>query len=197
MDWNDAVQRGAFYAIYEGLPRQGPGTADLTRRALDLALTSGLEPRVVFDLGSGSGLQSSDLARSLPAARVVALDRHLPFVATADGRVDNLAAVVGDMAKLPWAAASADLIWSECFLMPEKEHRVTLDLCYFEGLTPFFNDQIDQLFNDVLTVLDLSLFHKPGKARNIRNEKCGIRHEETVLFEGAYPANLILRKSNL
>jgi SAM-dependent methyltransferase len=106
-----------FFELMSGLPRQGPGDAESTLRAL--ALVPALGPRSrVLDVGCGTGLQTLALARSTPA-RFEAVDNHPPFVealnrqARALGLADRLSARVGDMRRLELEPGSFDLVWSE------------------------------------------------------------------------------------
>ena len=106
-----------FFELFSGLPRQGPGDAASTLRAL--ALVPGIGPQSrVLDLGCGTGLHTRVLGRSTPAG-IVAVDNHPPFVeelnreARALGLADRLEARVGDMRQLDFAPGSFDLIWSE------------------------------------------------------------------------------------
>jgi SAM-dependent methyltransferase len=106
-----------FFEMFSGLPRQGPGDAASTLRALALVPDVGPETRVL-DLGCGTGLQTRVLAQN-SAARFVAIDNHPPFVdvlnreAQALGIADRLEARVGDMQRLDFAPGSFDLIWCE------------------------------------------------------------------------------------
>jgi SAM-dependent methyltransferase len=106
-----------FFEMFSGLPRQGPGDASSTRRALALVPGVGPETRVL-DLGCGTGLQTRVLVKSSPA-RVVAIDNHAPFVdilnreAERLGVADRVDARVGDMRDLDLPSGSFDLIWSE------------------------------------------------------------------------------------
>jgi SAM-dependent methyltransferase len=106
-----------FFEMFNGLPRQGPGDATSTLRALALVPGIGAETRVL-DVGCGTGLQTRVLAQSSPA-HFVAIDNHPPFVeelnrqAQALGIADRLEARVGDMRRLDVAPGSFDLIWCE------------------------------------------------------------------------------------
>ena len=106
-----------FYELFSGLPRQGPGTAACTRRALALVPDVGPATRVL-DVGCGTGAQTLVLAESSPA-RIVAVDNHPPFVdelnrrAQEQGLADRLEARVADMRRLDFAEGSFDLIWCE------------------------------------------------------------------------------------
>jgi SAM-dependent methyltransferase len=106
-----------LFEIMGGLPRQGPGDAACTRRALDAVPNLG--PRTRFlDIGCGSGSQTRVLLEDSPA-RVVAIDIHAPFVeeltrlAQRLGLADRLEARVADMRALDLPAASFDVIWCE------------------------------------------------------------------------------------
>jgi SAM-dependent methyltransferase len=106
-----------FFEMFSGLPRQGPGDAASTLRALALVPGVGPDTRVL-DIGCGTGLQTRVLALHSPA-RFVAIDHHPPFVeelnrqARALGIADRVAARVGDMRRLDVAPGSCDLIWCE------------------------------------------------------------------------------------
>ena len=106
-----------FYELFSGLPRQGPGTASSTRRAL--GLVPGVGPRTrVLDVGCGTGAQTLVLAES-SSARIVAVDNHPPFIDALNskaqelGITDRLEARVADMRRLDFGDGSFDLIWCE------------------------------------------------------------------------------------
>lgn len=106
-----------FFALFESLPRQGPGSRACTARAL--AMCEGLpsEPRIV-DLGCGSGTQTVDLVE-LTGGTVVAVDSHAPFLdilarrAADRGLSARIRPLDADMAETGLPAGCADVVWSE------------------------------------------------------------------------------------
>jgi serine/threonine-protein kinase HipA len=105
-----------LFELYGDMPRQGPGSAATTRRAL--ALLPGLppEPRIA-DIGCGSGASSLVLAER--GGTVIGIDIHKPFLArlradaAAAALEGKVLAVAADMVAPPLAEGSLDLIWSE------------------------------------------------------------------------------------
>jgi SAM-dependent methyltransferase len=106
-----------FFALHADLDHEAPGSAADTRRALALAGTGGAAR--VLDIGCGPGAASLTLLAALPEARVTAVDLHPPFLAQAERRVAaaghaaRFGTCVADMAALPFADASFDLLWCE------------------------------------------------------------------------------------
>ncbi len=106
-----------FFELFDGLPRQGPGDAASTLRALALVPGIGSGTRIL-DIGCGTGCQTLVLARNSPA-RIVAVDNHPPFVEVLNreaarlGIANRLEARVADMRRLDFADGSFDLIWCE------------------------------------------------------------------------------------
>lgn len=109
--------REVFFAIFEHLPRQGPGNRASAARALALCRDLPAAPEVL-DLGCGVGGQTLHLAE-LTRGTLVAVDNHPPFIerlnrmAGDKGLSHRIRAVVGDMAALRLPPGSFDLIWSE------------------------------------------------------------------------------------
>jgi len=106
-----------FFAVYEALPRQGPGNRACAAAALGLCGELPAAP-AVLDLGCGVGGQTLDLAE-LTAGSIVALDRHAPAVArlartvVERGLLGRVRPLLADMGRPPFAPASFDLVWSE------------------------------------------------------------------------------------
>jgi SAM-dependent methyltransferase len=107
----------ALFRLFEGLPRQGPGSDDCTREALRRLGELPAAPRVL-DLGCGSGRSALVLAEAL-RAKVIAVDNHQLFLdqlrtaARERGLEELIEARCADMATPGVPAGSVDLLWSE------------------------------------------------------------------------------------
>ena len=106
-----------FLEVYASLPRAGPGSDELTRRAFEMIPLLPESPRIL-DVGCGPGMQTVELLRSC-AGTVVALD-FLPEMidrtnteADSAGVSDRLETVVQNMKEMTFPASSFDVIWSE------------------------------------------------------------------------------------
>jgi SAM-dependent methyltransferase len=105
-------------AVFDHLPRQGPGNRASAGRALAMCGALPDAPAIV-DLGCGVGASTLHLAEFVPGASIVAIDMHPPSierlqkVVVERGLGDRVRPVVGDMARPDLPPASADLVWSE------------------------------------------------------------------------------------
>lgn len=114
----DAATLTTLLTIHQGLPQQGPGSGDSTRRALAACDDLPGAP-LVLDAGCGSGRQTLALARALPGAHITAIDMLPAFIAElteraqAAGLGGRITARIGDMTAPPIAPGSLDLVWSE------------------------------------------------------------------------------------
>lgn len=103
--------------------------AEIGARMLERLDYVRVAPAGVLDAGAGAGRDAQALARRYPKAAVVALDHSgamLRCATASRGLVDRLRrrgplAVCADVARLPLAPASMDLVWSNLVLhwMPE------------------------------------------------------------------------------
>ena len=99
------------------MPRAGPGSDELTRRAFETIPSLPKAPRIL-DVGCGPGMQTVELLRSC-AGTVVALDFRPEMIdrtnseADSAGVSDRLETVVQDMKEMTFPESSFDVIWSE------------------------------------------------------------------------------------
>jgi len=144
-----------FLEIFEELPRQGPGTRESTERALKSIPPVNREKRIL-DIGSGTGAQTFDLARSTDA-HITAIDKHPAFIeklvkrSTELGFERRITAQVGDMADLEFPDGTFEGGWSEgaiCSsgfaqglsswrrLLKPGGHMVISEYCWFKDNPP-------------------------------------------------------------
>jgi SAM-dependent methyltransferase len=106
-----------FFELFGGLPRQGPGDLESTRRAFGLVAPLD-STSLILDLGCGSGTQTVALAAMTPA-RILAIDSHPPLIARLNetarrlGLADRVQGRVGEMSSPGVPPGSVDLIWAE------------------------------------------------------------------------------------
>lgn len=104
--------------MHEGLPRQGPGSNECTKKAFSLLKDLPDQPEIL-DIGCGSGMQTVELARICPDCHITAVDIHQPFLddlaqkAVTAGVGDRITTVQGSMDELPFEDASFDVVWAE------------------------------------------------------------------------------------
>lgn len=106
-----------FYALFEALPRQGPGLDSQTERAFNLLSPLPAHSRIL-ELGCGTGMPTLKLAQ-LSGQKILAIDNHAPFLeildqrAAAAGLGSQIETMEADMGDLPFLPGTFDLIWSE------------------------------------------------------------------------------------
>jgi ubiquinone/menaquinone biosynthesis C-methylase UbiE len=106
-----------FRELTQDLPRQAPGSAAATLRALGLVRGLPDQPRIL-DVGCGPGAQTIDLAR-VTGGWIVAVDIRQRFLdelterAGAAGVLSQVTTVNTSMFDMDFADESFDLIWSE------------------------------------------------------------------------------------
>lgn len=97
--------------------RQGPGSPEITRKALGFVEGLTDESRIA-DIGCGSGGQTMTLAQAVPGT-ITGVDLFQTFIdlfnrnAAGLGLQDRVRGVVGSMDALSFADEELDLIWSE------------------------------------------------------------------------------------
>jgi ubiquinone/menaquinone biosynthesis C-methylase UbiE len=107
-----------IFTMHEGLPRQGPGSNECTRKAFSMLKDLPDRPEVL-DIGCGSGMQTIELARICPGCRITAVDIHQPFLddlarrASAAGVGERITTVRASMDDLPFEDAAFDVLWAE------------------------------------------------------------------------------------
>lgn len=108
----------ALFRLFDGTPRQGPGSDACTLEALRRLPALPPSPRVI-DLGCGAGRQTLVLARALEGAEITAVDLHAPFLArldaaaAAEGLTPRIHTRCADFGALEDPPGSYDLLWSE------------------------------------------------------------------------------------
>lgn len=113
----DLANLADLIELHRGLPRQGPGDADFSRRLLQTLPKLPQRPRIA-DLGCGSGAGALLLA-GFYGAEVLAVDTAAVFLEELAGhaRQRGLESLIrplqADMGALAWPPGSLDLIWSE------------------------------------------------------------------------------------
>lgn len=99
-------------------PRQGPGSPDATKRALDLSGLLDQPSLAVADLGCGTGASTMVLAETLDA-HITAVDLFPEFLdelrrrAQRRGVAERITTLAASIDDLPFEPQSLDAIWSE------------------------------------------------------------------------------------
>ena len=106
-----------FLQIYGTLPRAGPGSNELTRRAFEMMSDVPESPRIL-DVGCGPGMQTVELLR-ITSGTVVALDLIPEMITRVKARAesagvsDRLETLEQDMTEMAFPEWSVDVVWSE------------------------------------------------------------------------------------
>jgi SAM-dependent methyltransferase len=136
----DTAIADAYEELFRGLDRLGPGDEETTLAVLERVRPFLPAEPLVADMGCGVGASALVLARAIPAARVIAIENHPPFVdrllerAASEGLSKRVTPRVGDMGDpqhCGFDAGSLDLIWAESSIYTVgREHalRVWRDL---------------------------------------------------------------------
>jgi SAM-dependent methyltransferase len=104
--------------LHRGSERQGPGGAEQTLRAIELAGLDRSATLKIADLGCGTGAAAKVLARSL-LGEVLAVDTAEPFLSDLRAAVQRDQSLAGiktlacSIDELPFGDEELDVIWSE------------------------------------------------------------------------------------
>ena len=107
-----------IFTMFEGHPRQGPGSNTCTRKAFSLLADLPPHPEIL-DIGCGTGMQTVELARISPGCRITAVDIHQPYLdelawrAASAGVGERITTVRASMDSLPFPDATFDVLWAE------------------------------------------------------------------------------------
>lgn len=103
--------------FFTRLNRQGPGSIEVTRRALSF-IDNLSDVRGMVDLGCGTGTQTLILAENTDA-HITAIDLIPEMIETFDKRIaeaglgQRISTIVGSMGESPFEENSLDLVWAE------------------------------------------------------------------------------------
>ncbi|NEZ66820.1 class I SAM-dependent methyltransferase [Leptolyngbyaceae cyanobacterium CCMR0082] len=106
-----------FLQIYGTLPRAGPGSNELTRRAFEM-MSDLPESAKILDVGCGPGMQTVELLR-ITSGTVVALDLLPEMIAQVKARAENagvsdrLETLEQSMTEMAFPESSFDVVWFE------------------------------------------------------------------------------------
>jgi ubiquinone/menaquinone biosynthesis C-methylase UbiE len=105
-------------SMFEGLPRQGPGSDEATAFACSF-IPQYHKHGKILDIGCGSGMQTVTLARICPDCQIIASDLHQPFLDKLNNRAKKaglegrIVTHQASMDNLPFDEGSFDIIWAE------------------------------------------------------------------------------------
>jgi ubiquinone/menaquinone biosynthesis C-methylase UbiE len=106
-----------FFEVHSGLPREGPGDNESTKKAYSMLNNLPENPRIL-DIGCGPGMQTITLAK-LSNGRIEAVDNHQPFLeqlkknAKEEDVSEKITAVNRDMTALDYEDGTFDVVWCE------------------------------------------------------------------------------------
>lgn len=112
------MEGSAIFEIFEGLPRQGPGSNESTERAFRLIPSVPPGARIL-DIGCGVGMQTIHLAELCRTCNIIAVDIYQPYLdvlmenATKKGVADKITTVCTSMDDLHFDQEEFDIIWAE------------------------------------------------------------------------------------
>jgi ubiquinone/menaquinone biosynthesis C-methylase UbiE len=113
-----AKMESTIFEIFDGLPRQGPGSNECTEKAFNMisSLPAGAK---ILDIGCGVGMQTIHLASICKDCHITATDVYQPYLeklmenAAKEGVDGRISTVCASMDDLPFEAGEFDVIWAE------------------------------------------------------------------------------------
>lgn len=109
-------EREIFFEIHQGLPREGPGRNDYTRKAFEML--PALERPRILDIGCGPGGPTMELAR-ISSGSVIGMDNHQPYLDALKEKIkkagfsERVQTKYGSMFTMDFPEESFDIIWAE------------------------------------------------------------------------------------
>lgn len=110
------MNENIFFEIHQGLPREGPGRNEYTRKAFHMLPE--MDRPDILDIGCGPGGPTMELAR-LSNGHVIGLDNHQPYLDELQrkieeaGFLERVEAVNGSMFEMDFLEERFDIIWAE------------------------------------------------------------------------------------
>ena len=112
------MDESVIFEIFDGLPRQGPGSNECTEKAFSMlpSLPSGAK---ILDIGCGVGMQTLHLAKICNDCHITASDIYQPFLdqlmknAAEKETAKKISTVRASMDNLPFDDSEFDVIWCE------------------------------------------------------------------------------------
>lgn len=157
-----------FFEIHKGIPREGPGSNEATKRAITLLPNMPSNP-TVLDIGCGPGMQTIEIAENIDG-KVYAIDVHKPFLdklqetAVRKNLSDKVEPKEMSMFSLEFDEEYFDLVWCEGAI-------------YIMGFEKALDEWKKHIKPDgYLVVSEISWIHKD------------IPEEPKNFWENAYPA---------
>ncbi|NBC83109.1 MAG: methyltransferase domain-containing protein [Bacteroidetes bacterium] len=104
--------------LHKDSERQGPGSNEMTNKALEFVNVTNTNALKILDIGCGTGAQTIVLAEQLNGS-ITAVDQAPEFLeqlqtrANEKGMSNRITTLPGSMDKLPVPDAGFDIIWSE------------------------------------------------------------------------------------
>ena len=109
-------KRDIFFEIHQGLPREGPGRNDYTRKAFEM-LPHIHRPQIL-DIGCGPGGPTMELAR-ISGGFVIGMDNHQPYLDVLEKKIEKtglserVKTKNGSLFTMDFPEESFDILWSE------------------------------------------------------------------------------------